>query len=123
MNFKIDTKEKFTIITPIKDVLSDNLTAGLNELVTEYLRKDTKNVILNLKNIRILSESLLLDLIPLQQTFYENQASFVICELQPSVKKEFQKREELKLLNITPSESEASDIVQMEEIERELMDE
>ncbi len=123
MNFKIDTKEKFTIITPIKDVLSDNLTAGLIELVTEYLRKDTKNVILNLKNIRTLSESLLLDLITLQQTFYENQASFVICELQPSVLKEFEKRDELQLLNITPSESEAWDMVQMEEIERELMDE
>jgi hypothetical protein len=34
----------------------------------------------------------------------------------------FEKTELLELLNITPTESEAWDIVQMEEIERELLD-
>ena len=58
----------------------------------------------------------------LQQSFYESNASFVICNLQPTVEESLDKLELLELLNITPKESEAWDIVQMEEIERELLD-
>ena len=61
-------------------------------------------------------------LVALQQTFYENNASFVICELQKPVEDFLDQNELLELMNVTPSESEAWDIVQMEEIERELMD-
>jgi Trp operon repressor len=42
--------------------------------------------------------------------------------LQPSVENALDKEELLELLNSTPTESEAWDIVQMEEIERELLD-
>jgi len=42
--------------------------------------------------------------------------------MQPLVEETFDKEELLELLNCTPTESEAWDIVQMEEIERELLD-
>jgi Trp operon repressor len=42
--------------------------------------------------------------------------------MQPLVEETFDKEELLELLNSTPTESEAWDIVQMEEIERELLD-
>src|SRR3954465_6262328 len=121
MNFKIDTKEKFTVITPLTGNLSDKLTEELIQIATEKLKKDIKNVVVNLKNVFSLNESAATHLVKLEQTFYEHNASFVVCELQPSVETEFEKDELLDLLNITPSESEAWDIVQMEEIERELM--
>ena len=121
MNFKIDTKEKFTVITPINENLSDKLTEELVQIATEQLNKDIRNVVVNLKNVFSLNESAATLFIKLEQTFYENNASFVICELQPSVETEFEQDELLDLLNITPTESEAWDIVQMEEIERELM--
>jgi anti-anti-sigma regulatory factor len=57
-----------------------------------------------------------------QQAFYEHNASFVICELQPGVEDALDELEILELMNVTPTESEAWDIVQMEEIERELLD-
>ena len=121
MNFKIDTKEKFTVITPLNDDLSDKLTEELTQIATEQLTKDVRNVVVNLKNVFSLNESAATHLVKLEQTFYENNASFVICGLQPPVETEFERDELLDLLNITPSESEAWDIVQMEEIERELM--
>ena len=121
MNFKIDTKEKFTVITPLHENLSDKLTEELIQIATEQLKKDIRNVVVNLKNVFSLNESAATHLVKLEQTFYENNASFVICELQPSVETEFEKDELLDLINITPTESEAWDIVQMEEIERELM--
>jgi anti-anti-sigma regulatory factor len=61
-------------------------------------------------------------LLLLQQKFYEHNRSFVVCSMQPLVEETFDKEELLELLNCTPTESEAWDIVQMEEIERELLD-
>jgi anti-anti-sigma regulatory factor len=57
----------------------------------------------------------------LQQQFYENNCSFVICNLHPAIEALLDQLELLELMNITPTESEAWDIVQMEEIERELL--
>jgi anti-anti-sigma regulatory factor len=61
-------------------------------------------------------------LVELQESFYEKNCSFVICGLQPKVAELLDAKGWLELLNVTPTESEAWDIVQMEEIERELMD-
>ena len=58
----------------------------------------------------------------LQQKFYEENHSFVICEINEKIETQFEKLDLLDYLNITPTESEAWDIVQMEEIERELLD-
>ncbi len=60
-------------------------------------------------------------LLKLQQSFYDQQASFVICELQPAVEEMLDQNGILEVMNVTPTESEAWDIVQMEEIERELL--
>ncbi len=56
-----------------------------------------------------------------QQQFYENNCSFMICELQKDVENLLDKKELLEFMNVTPTESEAWDIVQMEEIEREFL--
>ena len=79
------------------------------------------NVVLNLKNVSAVDDMAAERLTNLQQQFYESNASFVICEIQNSVEEKLDQLELLDLLNITPTESEAWDIVQMEEIERELM--
>jgi hypothetical protein len=56
-----------------------------------------------------------------QQKFYEEGASFVVCCLQKNVESFLDDKELLEIMNFTPTESEAYDIVQMEEIERELL--
>jgi anti-anti-sigma factor len=122
MIFKIDTKEKFTVITPMSETLSDNLTAELFQTATNYLQKGIKNMVLNLGQVQFIDEDAATRLVKLEQTFYENNASFVICEIQPEVTEQLEKFNLLELINVTPTESEAGDIVQMEEIERELME-
>ena len=121
MNFKIDTKEKFTVITPLEFHLSDNLTAELNQTAQTCLQTDIKNVVLNMKEVVSLDEGAATNLMILQQSFYESNTSFVICEMQPAVLEKLEQMELLETMNVTPTESEAWDIVQMEEIERELM--
>ena len=45
----------------------------------------------------------------------------MLCELQKQVEKQLDEWGLLELMNVVPTESEAWDIVQMEEIERELL--
>jgi len=120
MNFKIDTREKFTIITPDSDFSSDNLTAALKELIDSYLQRKT-NIVISLKNASNAKENIINELAALQQQFYEQNVSFVICEVQPAVRNMIDKLELDDVMNITPTETEAWDIVQMEEVERELL--
>ncbi len=56
----------------------------------------------------------------IQQTFYDANCSLVICNLGPAIETYLDEKELLELMNVTPTESEAWDIVQMEEIEREV---
>src|SRR5215467_2404901 len=115
MNFKIDTKEKFTVITPESDVLSDKLTAELIQIATSCLQKEIRNLVVNFQNVFSITETSASQLVKLGQTFQENNASFVICALQPSVEQELETMDFIDELNVTPTESEAWDIVQMEE--------
>lgn len=122
MEVKIDTKEKFTVVTPVQPLLSDNIAAIVAGTCMEQLQKDVKNVVLNLSPVNMIEDQAALVLADLQQQFYDANQSFVICCLQSSVEEKLDQLELLEILNITPTESEAWDIVQMEEIERELLD-
>jgi anti-anti-sigma regulatory factor len=85
MNVKIDTKEKFTVITPEEASLSANMTDELNDLLLQYLHKDIPHIVLNMNNVTTIDEKPGKILSLLQQQFYENNCSFVICSLQPAV--------------------------------------
>jgi anti-anti-sigma regulatory factor len=75
-----------------------------------------------MEQVQQIEEAAAIQIAELQQLFYEKSASFVICSICEPVEAIFEKLELLDFLNQTPTESEAWDIVQMEEIERELMD-
>lgn len=121
MNVKIDTKDKFTVITPQETILAANMTAELSNLLLENIQKDVPNVILNMTNVEFIADNIGVLLAFVQQQFYESNCSFVVCNLHQIVENILADIELLELMNITPTESEAWDIVQMEEIERELL--
>jgi anti-anti-sigma factor len=121
MKVKIDTKEKFKVIRPEEPELTANMTENLREIFQNCLTDYPHNVILNLSAVTSVSEEAANLLTDIQQHFYENQYSFVLCELKEDVEEALDQMGLLELLNTTPTESEAWDIVQMEEIERELL--
>jgi len=121
MNVKIDTKEKFTVITPKETDISANMTDSLAELLREYLSKPTPHVVLNMNHVKSISGESADMIAALQQQFYEKNVSFIVCELQNNIETFLKERDLFDIMNITPTESEAWDILQMEEIERELM--
>jgi anti-anti-sigma factor len=121
MNVKIDTKERFTVITPEEAHLSVNMTDELNQLLLGYLQKDIPHVILKMDAVQSVDEEMGESIVKIQSKFYENDCSFVICALQKDVVQLLESKELLELMNITPTESEAWDILQMEEIERDFL--
>ncbi len=120
MNVKTDTKEKFIVITPQVAIISANMTADIEKL-TEFATKEIPHLIIKLNEVEEIAPEAANKLANVQQQFYENDCSFVICEMKPAVEAMFEQEELMEVMNITPTESEAWDIVQMEEIERELM--
>ena len=122
MQVKIDTKEKFHVITILDPKITANMTAEMEKSLSALLQKEVKNVVLNLNSVTEIDVESAESLVKIQQSFYENNASFVICGIQPAMEEFLDNEQLLEMLSATPTESEAWDIVQMEEIERELLD-
>ena len=119
MKVKIDTKEKFHVITIEEPVLSANMTEDLTQTLIPFLNKTIRNIVINFEKVQKIDEPAANALVTIQQTFYDANSSLVICNLHPEIETYLDEKELLELMNVTPTESEAWDIVQMEEIERE----
>ena len=103
--------------------MSATMAAELDSQLKELLKGKVRNVVLNLGAVNSITEEGAEILVRTQQHFYEENASFVVCDLTKEAEEFLDKTDLLELMNVTPTESEAGDIVQMEEIERELFDE
>jgi anti-anti-sigma regulatory factor len=121
MHVKIDTKERFHEIAILEAELTANMSAELTGLLAGILELPTKNLILNLEKTKTLDAELADTILSLQSSFYDNNASFVVCGIQSHIEAQLDAAGQLEMLNFTPTMSEAWDIVQMEEIERELL--
>ena len=122
MQVKIDTKEKYHVIGIRERVLTANMTEELLSGLLVYLNGDVKNLVLNLKDIIYVDDAAAETLINIQQSYYDKNASFVVCHLHPQVEEALDSTGLLEVMNVVPTESEAADIIRMEEIERELME-
>ncbi len=122
MQYKTELKEKFTVLTILENSLSSNLVPELAQIIAKIGAKSPKNLVLNLGQVARWELPVIAQLADDQATFYENNTSFVICCLSDSLQDTLDLTEYAEIMNMTPTESEAWDIVQMEEIERELLD-
>lgn len=122
MQYKTDLKEKFTVVTFLDTSITSNSVPEINELTQKILSQSPKNLVLNCGQVKQWDASIIEVLGNAQQQFYDNNASFVICALSDTLQKGIDDSEFAEMMNLTPTETEAWDIVQMEEIERELLD-
>jgi anti-anti-sigma factor len=120
MQIKTDTKEKFHVVTVAGPALSFEMADELSGSLLPFLQKEVKNLVLIMGSVSSVDIPVAEKLVYIQQKFYENSASFVICQLQKEVEEFLDNNELLEMMNVTPTESEAWDIVQMEEMEREM---
>jgi len=120
MNVKIDTKEIFHVISIMESELTANMSATLLALIAKKQEEETKSLILNFEKVQQMEKDFTPVLTNLNENLYAESKSFVICNLSENVKQNLSNWGILETINHTPTESEAWDIVQMEEIEREL---
>ena len=120
MNIKIDTKEIFYVIFLLDSEMTANMSATLLDLITKQQEEEVKSLILQLGKVTAMDEGFASTLIAVKEALNKKNKSFVICNLSENIKQNLIEWGILDNINFAPTESEAWDIVQMEEIEREL---
>ncbi len=120
MNVKIDTKEIFYVISITEEKLTANMAVELIKLVTEKQKEANKSIILDFTALAEIVKEAIDLLVKWHEKIYQDKKSLVIFGLSNPVKSALDEAGLLELVNHTPTESEAWDIVQMEEIVREL---
>ena len=120
MNIKIDTKEIFYVIFLLDSEMTANMSATLLDLITKQQEEEVKSLILQLGKVTAMDEGFASTLIAVKEALNKKNKSFVICNLSENIKQNLIEWGILDNIESAPTESEAWDIVQMEEIEREL---
>lgn len=120
MNFKINTKDIFNVISINEEILTANMSVILVDVIDELQKDSNKSLIIQMDTVMDIEEAALLILVQTYERMYKQKCSFVLCGLSIGVKTAMNKKYLLEKINHTLTESEAWDIVQMEEIEREL---
>lgn len=123
MDFKIDTKTNYTTLTPVANILDANLTEAVRQKWTVLTESGSNNLIIDLSSCNTVSEDAIEALLQLHEDFYMNEQSLVFTHLQEAVMQSIKAIDEDRILNITPSFVEAEDIVNMEVLERDLLNE
>jgi anti-anti-sigma regulatory factor len=120
MKYNIDTKENFDIITPINDLFDQDLAEKIQQFLSASILKN-RSAIIDFSSIQSIENNLNQTIIDWHHKMYDSNLSFALCEMNDEVKKSMQENDEFDILNITPKQIEAIDIVAMEGLERELL--
>ncbi len=123
MEFKIDTKPTYTVITPESDAISVNLAEEIRQKVEEAIETGSHNFVIDLQHCGEMDTAAGHMLQELHQFIYNHDASLVFTSLQERVLQNMKKGQYHLSLNLTPSFAEAIDIISMEVLERDLLNE
>jgi anti-sigma B factor antagonist len=120
MNFTIEDKGRYTLVTSNVDKLDTTCAPELkSELV--YLNKtNVRNVIIDLSATRYCDSSGLSALLVANRLCKSVNGTLVVCGLQEPVQKLVQISQLESVLSITPTPAEAVDLLYMEEIEKDV---
>lgn len=121
MDVKLDTKETFTVIKPQESYLAENMAEELAKLLHSIQMKENPHVVIDLQQVEKMDESIIETFTGHYAQYLEKGHSFILCCLQPKVIELMKALDVYDTLNITPTESEAWDMIHMEAIERELL--
>lgn len=123
MEFKIDTKSSYILITPVSNHLDANLTAALRQKCRELTETEKSNFIVDLHNCLDANNSSFPGLTEMHEDCYSNEQSLVFTNIQPDVSQALKAEELDTAINIAPTMIEAIDIISMEILERDLFGE
>ena len=123
MEFKIDTKDSFTIIMPTNGAIDAILATSLAEKCLEIRQSGSVNIIVDFSACPEMDKSAVEWLITTHEESYSSEQSLVYTGISKQGMSVLKEDETDLLLNIAPSMKEAVDIVSMEILERDLFNE
>jgi hypothetical protein len=120
MEFKIDTKPSYTILSPADTHLDANLTEGIRQKWEELTKSGSQNLIIDLENFSTCGKGIGEWMVSFHEEMYAANQSLVFANPQVAIVKELKEKELDLLINLSPTMIEAIDIVSMEILERDL---
>lgn len=123
MNFKIDTKTNYTIITPSFSDLNSEMAASLAKYCQEQSAQKPINFIVDLLPCTDAHTDAFPALIDLHEACYSNDQSLVFINVKDNIMQKMKKEQVHLTLNIAPTLAEGIDIISMEVLERDLFNE
>jgi anti-anti-sigma regulatory factor len=123
MEFKIDTKETFAIISPIVALLNEHNVQELAQKCNDVRQNGSANIIISLSQVPQMDATVPSILEELHHMSYNNEESLVFTEYTSDILKVMKQSESDLIINLAPRMQEAIDIISMEILERDLWDE
>lgn len=123
MEFKIDTKPTYTVITPETGDLSVKLAEEIRQKVKEATETNGHNFVIDLEHIENMDMASGNELLELHNALYNNGCSLVFTSINESILNTMKKGQYHLSLNLAPTMIEAIDIISMEVLERDLLGE
>ncbi|HAA00753.1 MAG TPA: anti-anti-sigma factor [Flavobacteriales bacterium] len=120
MNFEVFPHEKYVLIRSKVEKLDTGHAPELKSLVVFHNKEGVRNIIIDLSDTRYCDSSGLSSILVANRLCRSSNGSFVLTGLQEPVMKLITISQLHTVISITPTANEASDLVLMEEVEREL---
>ncbi len=121
MDFKIDTKDNFSVITPIDTPISAIMAESLSAKCAEMRQSGSGNLIIDLQNCTGADKEAVPIWVEMHEESYSNELSLVFTGVNSKMIAILKEDEADLLINITPTMIEAIDIVSMDRLQWDLL--
>lgn len=120
MKFTVDKKERYCIFKLDQPKLDSLISANLKSELVILNQEGFRNLICDLSDVTFIDSSGLSALLIGHRLCKESKGTFVLTGCSDSTLKLIKISQLDTILNVVPTESEATDFILMEEIEREI---
>jgi anti-anti-sigma factor len=122
MKYTIDKQEKYTLLRLHEEKMDSSIAPNLKSEMVTLHAEGTKNIILDLTEVKYTDSSGLSALLVGNRIFQEEGGIFILACLSDHTMKLIRISQLDSVLNILPSVEEAIDAVFMHEIEKDMKD-
>ncbi len=123
MDFKIDTRDTFAVITPETETITANLTDELQLTFDKMRQSGSQNFIVDFQNCTNIDSDAIENMVAMHEQIYSMGKSLVFTGIKGRVMVALKENETDMLINVAPKMIEAIDIISMEILERDLYSE
>jgi anti-sigma B factor antagonist len=120
MKFGVENKEKYSLVTSSLEKLDAQHAPDLKSELVFLNKNGVKNIIINLKGTRYCDSSGLSAILVANRLCKGENGIFVLTGLEPAVAKLVSISQLDTVLNITPTLSEAEDLIFLEQVSKNL---